>query len=607
MSRPRRFRLDRHLFASNATAYNAAWESYGWTAGLDRARAGRLEERVPWAAELGELVDPPVLIGGSGGAAAAVGRLPEAFLPLDGRLGFSVSGVVRAGEDEGPGGRVRIATHTVLFDTILFAAIDGYPQGLQVELGRSLPLVPGPLPELECVPDAEFFRVARLREVERLAEVVGVSMDRRDAVSWLAAGYGAVLEVLADGPRCVVMPGPDEVGDGGPAAADLVRLVWLSLPLADRKRIFYSTTWLGGRRPDPCLTVPPYGGRVPGTGREVVWVRAPESGARHWSREESLAGERLRAWSGLVLGGGRELARVARRMDVRGMSLGEGRSGPYVLYGTRDARRRAGVVERARVEAGGVGRWRGLGRVAAEEVCRMADAEVVSWREAVLGDRRLARNAAFFDGVVRGVGGRVRGMEAARFAVVAGVRCGRRAEGLALLVECVRILINSGAEVDEIGGAIGSVEERDGRTAALEMTRIAIEILRLSERVEAVGALLGSIRNRLSGDPVVVAHAAGIAEAWLAGSDAPRERWRPLLRHTWGGAAAVPGCLDVDAMHRLAWLECRARGGITLADLASEGAPGAVRLLHILAGRDPDPPLTIYLALRRALAKGKTT
>ena len=91
MSRPRRFRLDRHLFASNATAYNAAWESYGWTAGLDRARAGRMEERVPWAAELGELADPPVLIDGSGGAVSGIGARPEAFLPLDGRLGLTLT------------------------------------------------------------------------------------------------------------------------------------------------------------------------------------------------------------------------------------------------------------------------------------------------------------------------------------------------------------------------------------------------------------------------------------------------------------------------------------------------------------------------------------
>ena len=607
MSRPRRFRLDRHLFASNATAYNAAWESYGWTAGLDRARAGRMEERVPWAAELGELADPPVLIDGSGGAVSGIGALPEAFLPLDGRLGFSVSGVVRTGERALRGGRVRIATHTVLFDTALFAAIDGYPQGLQVGLGGSLPLVPGPLPELECVPDAALFRVERLREVERLAKVAGVSMGRRDGVEWLAASYRAVLEALTGGSGRVVIQGAEEGDHAGPAPADLVRLVWLSLPLADRKRMYYSTTWLGGRRPEPCLTVPPHGGRMPEPGREVVWVRATESVARDRSRTETLAGECLRAWAELVLGGGRDLARVARRMDVRGMSLGEGRSGPYVLYGTRVARRRAGVVERARVEADGAGRWRGLGRVAAGEVGRMADAEVASWMEAVLGDRHLARNAAFFDGVVRGVRGCVTGPEAARFAVVAGVRCGRRAAGLALVVEAVRALAGAGAEVGEIGSAIGSVEERDGDAPAVEMTRIAIGLLQLSGRVEEIASLLGSLRRRVSGDPAVIAEAAGVAEAGLAGNGTPREGWQPLLRHMWGGAAAVRGCLGVDAMHRLAWLECRARGGITLVDLAVEGAPGAVRLLHILAGRNPDPPLTVYLALRRALAEEKAS
>ena len=600
MSRPRRFRLDRHLFASNATAYNAAWESYGWTPGLNRARAGRLEERVPWAAELAELADPPVLIGG-GGVAGGIGALREAFLPLDGRLGFSVSGVVRTEAVAPPGGRVRIATHTVLFDTELFAAADGYPQGLQVEVGGSLPRVPEPLPELECTPDAALFRATRLGEVDRLARLAGASMGRRDALESLAAGYDAVLRALAGGPGCVVMPGVEGARAVGPGPADLVRLVWLSLPLADRGRVYYSTTWLGGRHPKPCLTVPPHGGRGPEPDRSVVWVRAPENGGRDRSRTETPADERVRAWAELVLGGGRELARVAGRMDVRGMSLGEGRSGPYVVYGTRTARRRAGVVERARVEANGAGRWRGLGGVAAAAVCRMAERRIVSWMEAVLGDRRLARNEAFFDGVVRGLGGRVSGPEAARFGVVAGVRCGRRAAGLALVAEAVRVLAASGAGVDEVGGAIRSVEGRDGHGPAVDMARIAFGILQLSDRIGETATLLGSLPGRISGDPAVIADAVGVARTWLAGNGAPRQGRRQLLRHTWGGAAAVPGCLGVDVLHSLAWLECRARGRITLVDLAAEGVPGTVRLLQVLAGRDPDPPLTVYLALRRAL------
>lgn len=604
MSSSPRFRLDRHLFASNATAYNAAWESYGWTAGLDRARAGRLEERVPWAAKLAELADPPVLIDGDGGAVGGVGSLPEAFLPLDGRLGFSVSGVVRAGDGALPGGRVRIATHTVLFDTGVFAAIDGYPQGLGVDSGGAVPAVPGLLPELECEPDARLFRAARLREVARLAALAGGSMDGRDLVDWLTGAYLAVLGSLGGhGPSCVVVGKPGEDCMRGAAASDLVRLVWLSLPLKDRVRLYYSTTWLGGRRPDPCLTVAPDEGWAPETGREVAHARAPENGARAGDGAETLTGERVRAWAELVLEGGRDLARVAKRMDMRGMSLGERRSGPYVVYGKGVARGRAEVVERARVEAAGAGRWRGLGRMAAEEACRLGDADVRRWMEAVLGDRRLAHHAAFFDGVVRGVRGRVRASEMARFAVVAGVRCGRRAVGLGVVVEAVRVLVEGGAGGEEIGAVIGLVDERDGRGAAVEMTRIAMGVLQISGRAPEVAALVGSLRDEVAGDPAVLADAASIAETWLADEGTAQHGWRPLLRRIWGGAAGVPGSLGVDAMHRLAWLEYRVRGGIAPLDLAGTGTPGAVRLLHGLLGRNPDPPLTIYLALRRALAE----
>ena len=603
MSSPARFRLDRHLFASNATAYNAAWESYGWTAGLDRARAGRLEERVPWAAELGELADPPVLIDGGGGVASGIGALPEAFLPLDGRLGFSVSGVVRVGEGALPGGRVRIATHTVLFDTAVFAAIDGYPQGLGVDPGASVPAVPGVLPELECEPHVEWFRAARLREVARLAALAGVSMGGPDLVDLLTGAYLAVLRSVGGGPGCVVVGKPGEDCVRGAAASDLVRLVWLSLPLKDRDRLYYSTTWLGGRRPEPCLTVAPEDEWSPETGREVVHVRAPENGAGVGDGAETLAGERVRAWAELVLEGGRDLARVAKRMDVRGMSLGEGRSGPYVVYGIGVARGRAGVVERARVEAAAVGRWRGLGRVAAEEACRLDDAEVPRWMEAVLGDRRLAHHAAFFDGVVRGVRGRVCGREMARFAVVAGVRCGRRAAGLGVVVEAVRVLVEGGVGGEEIGAVIALVDERDGRGAAVEMTRIAMGVLQISGRAPEVAALMGSLRDEVAGDPAVIADAASIAETWLADEGTAQDGWQPLLRRIWGGAAGVPGSLDVDALHRLAWLEYRARGGIVPLGLAGAGAPGAARLLHRLLGRNPDPPLTIFLVLRRALAE----
>ena len=627
--------LDRHLFASNASAYNAAWESYGWTAGLTRARAGRLEERVPWAAGLAELADPPVLIdgtgcggggagGGGGGAAghtAGIGTLPEAFLPLDGRLGFSVSGVIRAGDGaSAPGGRLRTATHTVLFDEGQFEAMDGYPQGLHVdlvgsaghsgdrrlggappaprarwfiEMGRSVPLAPGPLPELECSPDRARLRAARLREVGRLVEVAGVSMGRRDVRRQLEEAYRAVGTALDGGPGCVVVSAPEDTGSGLLAAA-LVRLAWLSLPLADRRRVYYATTSLGGRRPEPCLTVGP--GLEGGPGRGAAG--AP------W-RAETPAGERIRHWAEMVLGGGGDLARVAKRMDVRGMSLFEGRSSPYIVYGARGAPRWVDVAERVRVEAEGAGRWRGLGWAVAGEVRRNRAAPGSSWVEALLADPRLAHNPAFFDGVARGLSGHVSGPEAARFAVVAGVRCGRRPRGLALVVEGLRVLVRSGGPPEEVGAVIRSVEDRDGPEAAAEMTRIGIGLLRLAGRVSEVPVFFESLRNGVRLNPSVTADLATVAEDWLARSGEVEEGWRSLLRRAWSGAAAEHR-LDIGAMHRLAWLEYRARGAVTLADLVAERDPGAAHLARRLMDREPDPPLSVFLALRGALAEGTT-
>ena len=224
MSRAERPGADRHLFASSTSPYNAAWETCGRSAGLDRVRARRLEERVPWAAGLADLEDPPVLIDEDGGrTATAVGFLPEAFLPLDNRLGFCLSGVIRAKEGR-TSRRWRTATHTLLFDEGLFRQMDGFPQGLHLDLpgpggggapvdrapwfehfGRSAPSEPTLLPEIGSVPPRSCFRSARLREVARLAGVICDWLGNESAArQCLAETYLTLYRALRAGSCCAI-------------------------------------------------------------------------------------------------------------------------------------------------------------------------------------------------------------------------------------------------------------------------------------------------------------------------------------------------------------------------------------------------------------------
>ena len=439
----------------------------------------------------------------------------------------------------------------------------------------------------------------------RAAEAVGAAMGRRDAVRWLGETYRAVGAVVAGGRGCVAVTAPGDTGSSL-LAAEIVRLAWLSMPLADRRRVYYSTTWLGGRRPEPCLTVWPSGRRAGDRGVGVTLVAladADGAGAVQSDGAGALQRERLRRWAEMVLGGGGDFARVAKRIDVRGMSLFEGRSGPYIVYGTPVGRgHRIDVVERARWEAEGAGRWRGLGWVVAGALPRTPATSRGTWIDSFLEDPHLANNPAFFDGVARGILGNVSGPEAGRLAVLAGVRCGRRQQGIALVVDGLRVLVRSGAGVGEIASVIRSVAGRDGADAAAEMTRIAMGLLRSRERLSEIPVLLDSIRNGAALDPSVVVDAAVVAKEWLARSGTADEGLPRLLRQVWSAAAGCPDGLGVDAMHHLGWAELRARGRTTLATLVTEGDTRAASLAGRLLQRDPDPPLSVYLALRRALS-----
>lgn len=644
-------RLDRHLFASNASAYNPAWETCGWTGGLDRVRAGRLEERVPWGAELAESAEPPVLVreGGRGPRAddpktdaVAMGTLglPEAFLPLDGRLGFCLSGVVRPAREEARARRPRVATHTLLFDQSLFREIDGFPQGLHLDLSaagmasgapaeaawfaqlrRSAPAGLEPLATPEYRPNRDRIRRARLREVDRLA---------RAAVA--AGGVRAVREALVDVYRKVdATSDPARAPDRAPTpdapaakvsrdgavqvvgtrreACVVMRLAWLSLPLVDRVRVFYSTLDLRGRHPTPCL-VP--GAAVPGRG---TGTGTGGTGAASTKRGP------LETWAALVLGDSAEYGRASARIDARGLSLFRAASEPYVVHWAPARLGAVDLLDRTRLESRGAERWRALGVLAAADLAARPPGRPPEWIDAVLREPLLTTNRRFFDGLVRGFGGKVPGSWAARLAVLAGTGTRRRAEGLVLLVEGLRALAQAGADAGELGAAVGRTREQDGDETVAKLAGIVVGLLEPLGRVADVPKMVDAAGLR---DPMSSRLARDLIRVFLAWPGRAHPAWQTLLARVWLGLAAArraevgaseattaPGeaalgsdqsrSLDAGVLQRLAWVEQRIWGKTALASLAAAGRPGAASLARRLMEHEPGPPISVFLALRLAL------
>lgn len=664
-----RRRLDRHLFASNVSAYNSAWETYGWTEGLDRVRAGRLEERVPWGAELAELADPPTLVhGGPPGRGAAsqdpalgpIG-LPEAFLPLDGRLGFCLSGIVRPSHDGAPARRPRIATHTLLFHESLFREIDGFPQGLHLDLPattdgaeaswfaqlrRSAPAAPGVLAEPGYAPNPQDFRRARLQEVARLARAAVAALGAQPALEALEEVYRAVggaLEPAGDAGRGKASAaGPVRVAGGRRGACLLMRLAWLSLPLADRARVFYSILDLRGRHPTPCL-VPGAGAPASAPGTALDPRTAPASRA---ALADSGGPDPLGAWAALVLGEPKEYARVGARIDARGMSLYRRESEPYVVHWAPARLGAVDLLERARLESRGAGRWRGLGRLAAADLGARSPDRPAEWVEAVPRDPLLANNRRFHEGLVRGLGGRlpVAGeagppearVATARLAVLAGTRARRREDDvpggqtvdsgqvlagtrarrreddrLALLVNGMRSLAEAGADAGELGAAVRGTQEHAG-DEAVGLAGIAAQILGSLGRGADVPTMVAAAGLP---DPIAPGLARDLVEVFLAGSNRARSSWQALLERVWTSAAASgatgsdpsdPGHAELEALQRLAWIERRRWGSTPLVSLAAKGRPGAVALACRLMEHEPGPPLSVFLALRAVVVRRPT-
>ncbi len=637
-------RLDRHLFASNASPYNLAWETYGWTEGLDRTRARRLEERVPWGTELADSADPPVLVHG-GGVRPAVNDpvhgtfgLPESFLPLDGRLGFCLSGVVRPRSGEPRARRARIATHTLLFDEGLFREIDGFPQGLHMDLSAlpiaseaawfaelrgSAPVEPSPLPPPERPHGTERFRRARLCELDRLRAAVA-GAGTRAAKEALCAVYRAMGDVLGrrrgDMPRedadsraakaaGVIPVGPLSPTADAPDADALLRLAWLSLPLADRARVFYSMLDVRGRRPTPCL-VPLAAdsrkganvGKATDSGIRIEPGRAADSAVREAPATEL---DPVRRWATLVLEMPADHARVSARIDLRSMSLFRPECLPYFVQWEPSRPGRVDIFARARMEAAGAKRWRGLGRLAAADLAARPAGQWPEWAKAVSGNAMLGANPRFFDGLARGSCGWVAGREAGRLAAVAGTGAEHRGHGLALLVEGLRALVQAGADVGELGRAVRRTRELDGEAVVAELASMLVALLRVAGREAEVPEMVDVARVQ---DPIAPGLASELVAAFLGLAERASSAWRPLLERAWLGvvaseaADAGPDEQGLGVLQRLAWAERRARGDMSLAALAAKGVPGAADLARRLVEPARRPPLSVFLGLMSALA-----
>ncbi len=342
--------IDRHVFASNVSAFDTAWRTFGWTPAIAGERAGRLEESVPWATLAAQAERPPHL---RGSAAEVLGadnfdRLPFAFIPLDGRLGFSVWGAI--GRDaHGP--EWRVLTHTLLFDRSTFELLAGYPAGLlsDEQLGawfremvesssfdRPTPLAPVAVP---LTPETRTrFERARLRELGRLRQRLA---DRRGGAAALEQQLVTLYEALAASQgnghlRRIALRTRGAVDD-----ALFVRFAWLSLPLADRAEVFFTTQQRKAVTPSATLLLLPeseWGQFVPEATRLLNFAAASDqhavsTGRRLWAR---LAAQDVSALAGLSARVERRGWRIIARDDVARLDA---------LSSWREQVRRAGLTQ----------------------------------------------------------------------------------------------------------------------------------------------------------------------------------------------------------------------------------------------------------------------
>ena len=317
--------IDRHAFASNASSFNTAWETFGWTPAIEGARAGRLEEQVPWATSAARADDPPRLSGAAEQvlSPANYDRLGSGFLPLDGRFGFAIWGAI--GERR-RGAEWRVLTHTLLIDTDAFDVLAGYPQGLltvasasswfrEMVAGETFaspqPLDPVQVARTRATRSA--FERARRDEIHRLRDRLIPPFGGEEG---LEDALAIVLEALA------------RTRSGGPirhvalrTAADrrselLIKLAWLALPLADRAETWFLTEQRRTETPRAtlfALAESEWGHFVPQATQLVDGRRGEASeGRRRWARSiarPAESGDHARLWARAEVRGWRVIAR----------------------------------------------------------------------------------------------------------------------------------------------------------------------------------------------------------------------------------------------------------------------------------------------------------
>lgn len=595
--------VDRHVFASNASAYDAAWSTVASTPALEGVRAGRIEERIPWGAGLERERDAPVLAAESG-AVSPLAQLPLAYLPMDGRTGLSVTGLIR-----GRGGRVRVGTHTLLLDKEVFEAIDGFPLGLfapgasgvepaewfpefrRTPVGAEAGLEPLRIPTRAS---RAAFGAARLSAVSSLAGWVGGRMGEAEARGLLAAVFDGLAGAADTGALVVLEPGPTYAGDRGSWIRNVVLLAWLSLPLADRYAAYFSSDGTGAAFAKPLLSgAVEQGSRAPG-GRPALYV----------SPGGPAAAPRFVEWARCVMAGPTVFGPVSRRADLRGQSLLSERT-PVVVprpFPATPAALRT-LVEK---ELRGPARRGGLGVTVAQYLKGSSPEDRTEALHGLSRVEGLLESRRFVDGVVRGLigddGAILRSTEGARFAVAVGARSSRRGSGLDLAVRGLTTLLEKDAGYEELASLVQSASKSDGPEAGAELWRLGLGLLRRfgrCERLPSHVALLASLPGSATTPGVAGDLTELMGEGWgdvaaTAGIRPPDGGWHAALTALWRTLAedgADPGRTD---LQRLAWQERRRFGCTALASL-----PSSTATRRFLRGfMDGDPALPVFLDLR---------
>lgn len=587
--------LDRHLLASpDSSDHNQAWRSFGWSRGLTREQAARLEDKVPWALSLARESDPPVLIH-STGQASAFDEMGEAFLRLDDRLGFCLSGMIC---EHGAGSNPRLATHTVFFNEQIFREIDGYPQGLHIQRGAGngnrpadwfrafQTRVPDRKEQLRGVnwSPSPHFREWRIRHVKRLACRLRDILGSERAKSLLVRAYCEVGHARAGGPGRLVVG-----SDRDPSLlSDVVRLIWLSLPLADRVRLNYASRLPYRRLAKPSLA---FAGRVAIDRQEggvsVIELDRPDQDAEPHNLDP-IARRAIREWARLVVDRPDDYGRVASRYDIRGLSLYSAQSARYILQDTTKV-----LVDKIMLEAEAEvrERWRGLGRWAAREVI---DGSLSAEDVMTCSVNDGPGKHKFLKGIVRSLlppwannqeathlAGQ--GRETARLAIAAGTALRGEQDGWNVVRPGVQELVNSNAEGTEIGTALELVRKSYGHNRAIDLTCATVSFLKEAERLTALPSLLEALYGESTRIPPKIAST--IVRCLADWShrvvwNRATEQWRQVLPRIWQGIAEAPstrGTPEPEQLIRFAWLEGVMFGTFTPLDVARDrGSAGAI-------------------------------